>query len=42
MKQAIDQVVKAFDLPRTPASGEIFTAEFLPPIEERRFNLDVR
>ncbi len=42
MKQAIDQVVKAFDLPRTPASSEIFTAEFLPPIEERRFNLDVR
>jgi len=42
MRQAIEQVVKAFELPRTPAPGEIFTAEFLPSIEERRFSLDVR
>lgn len=42
MRQAIEQVVKAFELPRTPAASEIFTAEFLPPIEERRFNLDLR
>jgi NitT/TauT family transport system substrate-binding protein len=42
MKLAIDQVVKAFELSRTPAIGEIFSSEFLPPIEERRFNLNVR
>lgn len=42
MKLAIDQVVKAFDLPRTPAVAEVFTADFLPPIDERRFSLDVR
>jgi len=33
--RAIDIVVDAFDLARTPAPAEVFTAEFLPPADER-------
>jgi NitT/TauT family transport system substrate-binding protein len=35
MAKAIDVLVKAKDLPRTPAVGEIFDHSFLPPASER-------
>jgi NitT/TauT family transport system substrate-binding protein len=35
MKKAIDILVDANQLPRTPAIGEIFTREFLPPKADR-------
>lgn len=35
MATAIDILVKAKDLPRTPATGEIFNRSFLPPASER-------
>ncbi|MEJ8472500.1 ABC transporter substrate-binding protein [Roseibium algae] len=38
-KKAIDLVVEANDLPRTPAMDEIFTTAFLPPEDERIYKL---
>jgi NitT/TauT family transport system substrate-binding protein len=38
-KQAIDLVVKADGLPRTPDASEIFTNAFLPSQDERIFKL---
>ena len=35
MKRAIDILVDANQLPRTPAITEIFTREFLPPKADR-------
>ena len=35
MAKAIDILVKAKELPRTPAVGEIFDRSFLPPLAER-------
>jgi NitT/TauT family transport system substrate-binding protein len=35
LERAIDIVVEAFDLPRTPAASEIFNGDFLPPLEDR-------
>ncbi|MCP5916698.1 hypothetical protein NL317_32235, partial [Klebsiella pneumoniae] len=35
MKRAIDVVVEANALPRTPALEEVFTDAFLPPLAER-------
>ena len=35
MAKAIDILVKAKELPRTPAVGEIFDRSFLPPVSER-------
>jgi NitT/TauT family transport system substrate-binding protein len=39
MKKAIDILVDANQLPRTPAIAEIFTREFLPPASERPHKL---
>jgi NitT/TauT family transport system substrate-binding protein len=39
MKKAIDILVDANQLPRTPAISEIFTREFLPPKSERPHKL---
>ena len=38
-KKAIDIVVEANELPRTPAMEEVYTDSFLPPEEERIFAL---
>ncbi len=38
-RKAIDIVVKANDLPRTPEVSEIFTDAFLPPEDERIYKL---
>ncbi|MEO0991831.1 MAG: ABC transporter substrate-binding protein, partial [Pseudomonadota bacterium] len=38
-KQAIDLVVKANSLPRTPDPSEIFSDAFLPPADERIYKL---
>lgn len=38
-QKAIDIVVEANDLPRTPAVSEIFTPDFLPPEDERIYKL---
>lgn len=38
-KRAIDIVVEADGLPRTPAPEEIFTADFLPPDDEKIYKL---
>ena len=35
MKKSIDILVKAKELPRTPAASEIFDRSFLPPLSER-------
>lgn len=35
LKKSIDILVKANNLPRTPAVSEVFTAEFLPPLADR-------
>jgi NitT/TauT family transport system substrate-binding protein len=35
MTKAIDILVKAKELPRTPAVGEIFDRSFLPPLVDR-------
>lgn len=35
LKKAIDILVKANNLPRTPTVSEIFTPEFLPPLKDR-------
>jgi NitT/TauT family transport system substrate-binding protein len=35
MKKAIDVLVEADKLPRTPAIGEVFDRSFLPPMAER-------
>ena len=35
MTKAIDILVKAKELPRTPAASEIFDRSFLPPLSER-------
>ena len=35
LAQSIEIVVAANDLPRAPTAGEIFTADFLPPLGER-------
>jgi NitT/TauT family transport system substrate-binding protein len=35
MTKAIDILVKAKELPRTPAVSEIFDRSFLPPAAER-------
>jgi NitT/TauT family transport system substrate-binding protein len=35
MAKAIDILVKAKELPRTPKVGEIFDRSFLPPLSER-------
>ena len=39
MKKAIDILVDANKLPRTPTVSEIFTREFLPPKSERPIKL---
>ena len=39
MKKAIDILVDANKLPRTPAVSEIFTREFLPPKADRPHKL---
>ncbi|WP_108661907.1 ABC transporter substrate-binding protein [Acuticoccus kandeliae] len=39
MKKAIDIVVQANELPRTPSVDEIFTDAFLPPEDERIYEL---
>lgn len=36
LARAIDTIVKIYELPQTPAPAEVFTADFLPPLEERR------
>ncbi|MEM9160862.1 MAG: ABC transporter substrate-binding protein [Verrucomicrobiota bacterium] len=38
-KRSIDTVVKAYDLPRTPSTGEVFNPSFLPGKEERIYKL---
>ena len=38
-KRAIDIVVEARGLPRTPDMSEVFTPEFLPPAEDRIYTL---
>ncbi|MFN7000806.1 MAG: ABC transporter substrate-binding protein [Elioraea tepidiphila] len=35
LARAIAQAVEVFQLPRTPATGEVFTRAFLPPMAER-------
>jgi NitT/TauT family transport system substrate-binding protein len=35
MTQAIAQIAEVFELPRRPATGEVFNRSFLPPREER-------
>jgi NitT/TauT family transport system substrate-binding protein len=40
-RKSIDIVVKANDLPRTPAPEELFTRDFLPPLAERVKNVAV-
>ena len=35
MNAAIDAIVAAFELPRTPAAGDVFSRAFLPPKTER-------
>ena len=35
MKKAIEILVSASNLPRTPAVSEIFNRSFLPPVAER-------
>ncbi len=37
LAQGIAQLAEALRLPRAPSPGEVFTAEFLPPLAERRF-----
>ena len=39
MKKAIDILVDANKLPRTPAVSEIFTRDLLPPASERPHKL---
>jgi len=36
LARGIDTIVSIYELPMTPAPAEVFTAEFLPPLEERR------
>lgn len=38
-KAAIDIIVQANDLPRTPDMAEVFTKDFLPPEDERLYSL---
>lgn len=35
LERAIDIIVEAFDLPRTPDASEVFNSDFLPPLEDR-------
>jgi NitT/TauT family transport system substrate-binding protein len=41
MTKAIDILVKAKELPRTPAVGEIFDRSFLPAVAERPTSIRV-
>lgn len=36
LARAIDTIVEAYELPATPETGAIFSAAFLPPLDERR------
>jgi NitT/TauT family transport system substrate-binding protein len=38
LKKGIDVVVNAYDLKRTPAPGEVFTREFMPPRDIRNIH----
>jgi NitT/TauT family transport system substrate-binding protein len=38
LRKSIEQVVAAFGLPRTPASGEVFSRDFLPARPQRMFS----